>query len=175
MWLFTTTVGAGQSSQESCPLMLTFGLILWGPRLANVCLGLVQLTMSIMVPNYEQYMNTMIKLYTKHFLIVGCLFFLNDRNFSNNILYLVSISTCDICACTWFGKSLTKLRVCFYVCMLTESGTKWASVLRVTHRWYDRWWWDIARPRSPQILQGTCKRTRPSTMTTNESIIILTI
>ena len=34
------------------------------PRLANDCLGLVQLTVSIMVPNYEQ---NMIKLYIKHF------------------------------------------------------------------------------------------------------------
>ena len=59
---------------------------------AHDCLWLVQLTVSIMVPNYEQNMNTMIKLYQTFFVIVGCWFFLNNRNFSNNIFYLVSIT-----------------------------------------------------------------------------------
>ena len=58
----------------------------------------------------------------------------------------------------------------FYVRMLTESGTKWASVGSSSMKS-----WELARPRSPRILQGTRKRTGPSTMATNESRIILTI
>ena len=77
--------------------MFTFGLIRRGPRLANVCLGLVQLTVSIMVPNYEQHMNTMIKIYIKKNLIVACVLFLNDITFQT-IFFICDIyaHACDL-------------------------------------------------------------------------------
>ena len=113
-------------SQESCPLMFIFGLIYqFGTGSAYHVNNGSKLRAthghydSIIYPNFVW--------------IVGCLFFLNNRNFSNNIFDLVSIAICDICACAWFRKSLTTLR----------------NTLPTVGSFIDVKWWDLSQASEP--------------------------